>query len=228
MTVGMSVSNGTNASAGERAYEWTRDAILAGRFAEGTVLEEKVVCEEAGVSRTPVREAFQRLAAERFVDLLPRRGAQVRAVTALELVETYEMRSLLEVHGFEIMCGKKIQVPPSLKEHLDLMDDPAQVAAIKMGDRDAISEHAKMDYFFHSSLIRAAGNTVLAELFESLRPRQQRIAVSAVSLRPRRLDVIGPQHREIYEALARFDLDAAAKALRQHLAPDQAVLSHMR
>ncbi|MEO3780460.1 GntR family transcriptional regulator [Micromonospora sp. B11E3] len=223
-----SASGGANATAGERAYEWTREAILSGRFPEGSFLEEKIVCEEAGVSRTPVREAFRRLAAERFVDLLPRRGAQVRPVTALELVETYEMRSLLELHGFEILCSKRIPVPPSLENHLDLMEDPERVEAIKRGDRDAINEHAKMDYFFHSSLIRAAGNSVHAELFETLRPRQQRIAVTAVSLRPHRLSVIAPQHRAIYEALVRFDFDTAAQTLRQHLSPDEAVIAHMR
>lgn len=221
-------SAGSKATARDRAYEWTREAILGGRFAEGSFLEEKVVGEVVGVSRTPVREAFQRLAAERFVDLLPRRGAQVRPVTALELVETYEMRSLLEVHGFEIVCSKRIQVPQSLKSHLDLMEDPERVVAIKRGDRDAINEHAKMDYFFHSSLIKAARNSVLADLFGTLQPRQQRIAVSAVSLRPRRLDAIIPQHRAIYEALVRFDFETAAQTLRQHLAPDETVISHLR
>lgn len=224
----LATTPGAPLAARDRAYEWTREAILSGRFPEGSFLEEKVVCDEAGVSRTPVREAFQRLAAERFIDLLPRRGAQVRSVTALDLIETYEMRSLLEVHGFDLVCSKRIAVPDSVGDLLDRMEDPERVAAIKAGDRLAINEHAKLDFQFHSSLINVAGNSVLGELFASLQPRHQRIAVSAVSLRPRRLDVIAPQHRAIYEALRVFDLDKAAETLRQHLRPDEAVVAHMR
>jgi DNA-binding GntR family transcriptional regulator len=212
----------------ERAYEWTKEAILRGRFPEGSFLEEKVVCDEAEVSRTPVREAFQRLAAEKFLDLLPRRGAQVRPVTALELIETYEMRLLLESHGFGLVCARRAVVPASVGELLDVMEEPERVARVKAGDRDAITEHAKLDFEFHSSLVQAAGNSVLAELFLGLQPRHQRIAVSAVSLRPHRLDVIAPQHRAIYEALRRYDEQSAAETLRVHLRPDETVISNLR
>lgn len=214
-------------TAGERAYDWTRDAILGGRFPEGSFLEEKVVCDEAGVSRTPVREAFQRLAAEKFIDLLPRRGAQVRSVTALELIETYEMRSLLETHGFGLICAKRVAMPDSVGDLLDLMEEPDRVAAVKAGERSAINDHAKLDFQFHSSLIRAAGNSVLTELYLGLQPRHQRISVSAVSVRPGRLDVIAPQHRAIYKALLEFDEPTAAEALQLHLRPDEAVVSHL-
>jgi DNA-binding GntR family transcriptional regulator len=214
-------------TAGERAYEWTREAILRGRFPEGSFLEEKIVCDEAGVSRTPVREAFQRLAAEKFIDLLPRRGAQVRSVTALELIETYEMRSLLETHGFSLVCAKRVAIPGAVGELLDLMEEPERVARVLAGERSAITEHAKLDFEFHWSLIQAAGNSVLAELFHGLQPRHQRIAVSAVSLRPRRMEVIAPQHRAIYEALLRFDEAGAAETLRQHLRPDETVVANL-
>ncbi|MGH3740572.1 MAG: GntR family transcriptional regulator [Micromonosporaceae bacterium] len=222
------LSGGQSATARERAYLWTREAILSGRFPEGSFLEEKVVCDEAGVSRTPVREAFHRLAAEKFINLLPRRGAQVRGVTATELFETYDMRSVLEVHGFKIVCEKNITIPAELSAHLDRMEDPERLARCHAGDREAIAEQAKMDFSFHYSLVRATGNTVLTELYESLQPRHQRIAVSAVSLRPKRLDVIVPEHRAIHEALVAHDFDTAAKTLRQHLHPDEAVVSHMR
>lgn len=216
------------ATAGERAYQWAKEAILGGRFPEGAFLEEKVVSDEAGVSRTPVREAFHRLAAEKFIDLLPRRGAQVRSVTARELFETYEMRQVLEIHGFRILCEKNIDIPSELSAHLDLMEDPGRLARCRAGDRDAIAEHSKMDFFFHYSFVKATGNSVLIDLFTSLQPRHQRIAVSAVSLRPKRLTVIGPEHRALLQALTVHDFDTAERTLRRHLRPDDTVVSHLR
>ncbi|WP_220446887.1 GntR family transcriptional regulator [Nonomuraea deserti] len=223
-----SLDTGRAMTAGERAYQWTREAILSGRIPEGAFLEEKLVCDEAGVSRTPVREAFHRLAAEKFIDLLPRRGAQVRRVTAGELFETYEMRLLLELHGFKILCDKSIDIPAGLSGHLDRMEDPERVARVRAGDRDAIAEHAKMDFFFHYSFVRATGNSILIDLYTSLQPRHQRIAVSAVSLRPKRLEVIAPEHRTLLKALTDHDFDTAERTLRHHLRPDETVVSHLR
>lgn len=216
----------TNLTAGERAYQWTKEAILSGRFPEGSFLEEKVVCDEAAVSRTPVREGFHRLSAEKFIDLLPRRGAQVRRVAASELTETYDMRVVLESRGFEIVCGKNLPVP-DLGSLLDTMEEPDRIAGCQAGDRQAITEHAKMDFTFHFSLIQASGHGVLTDLFATLQPRHQRIGVSAVSLRPRRLTVIGPQHRAILKSLRAHDYDTAAATLREHLRPDESIMSSL-
>jgi DNA-binding GntR family transcriptional regulator len=211
-------------SARDLAYQWTRDAILNGHFPEGSFLEEKAVVEETGVSRTPVREALHRLAAERFVELLPRRGAQVRRTTAAELFETYEMRIVLEGHAFRALCEKTLPIP-DMAAHLDAMEDPARIAAIMAGNRAVIAEHVLMDYEFHFSFVRATGNSVLIDLYSTLRSRYQRIGVNAVALRPSRMTVILPQHRAIYEALRRHDFEAAIGVLHEHLRPDAAVVS---
>lgn len=217
-------SNDSPASARDLAYRWTRDAILNGHFPEGSFLEEKVVVEETGVSRTPVREALHRLAAEHFVELLPRRGAQVRRTTAAELFETFEMRIVLEGHAFRVLCEKTLPVP-DMSAHLDKMEDPDRIAAIMAGNRAVIAEHALMDYEFHFSFVRATGNSVLVDLYSSLRSRYQRIGVNAVALRPSRMAVILPQHRAIHETLQRHDFDSAIGVLQEHLRPDAAVVS---
>lgn len=220
------LDNESGLTAGERAYRWTREAILSGRFPEGSFLEEKIVCDEAGVSRTPVREAFHRLSAEKFIDLLPRRGAQVRRVAASELFETYEMRILLESRGFEIICEKNLDVP-DLAPVLDRMEDADHMAACKAGDRSAIAENSKLDFSFHFAFIQTAGNSVLTDLFASLQPRHQRISVSAVTLGPKRLNVIAPEHRAILAALQAHDYETAAATLRTHLRTDIGLVSRL-
>ena len=66
-----------------------------------------------GVSRTPVREAFRQLAAERFIALL-RKGAQVTSVTARELKEVYQSRRLIEGHAIASICAAGTGVPASV------------------------------------------------------------------------------------------------------------------
>mgnify|MGYP001027199435 FL=1 len=64
-------------SSGQRAYQTTKDQILSGVVRGGQLLSEVEVAASLGVSRTPVHEAFLRLAAEDLLELLPRRGAVV-------------------------------------------------------------------------------------------------------------------------------------------------------
>jgi DNA-binding GntR family transcriptional regulator len=105
------------------------------------------------------------------------------------------------------------------------MEEPERLAQIVAGDRAVIAEHALEDYEFHFSFVRATGNSVLIDLYSSLRSRYQRIGVNAVALRPSRMSVIVPQHRAIFEALLRYDSQGAIDTLREHLRPDAAVVS---
>ncbi|WP_326797181.1 GntR family transcriptional regulator [Streptomyces sp. NBC_01808] len=219
--------DGRAVTARARAYEWVKEAILLGRYPEGSFLEEKVLSEAAGVSRTPVREALHRLAAEGFLDLLPRRGAQVRRVTVAEMIETYEMRQVLEIHGFRTLCDKRLEIPARQAELLAQMGDTELLARCRAGDREAIAEHGKLDFQFHFGFVRATGNTVLTDLFRSLQPRHQRIGVSAITIRPERLPLIMREHHALLDSLGGYEFETAARTIRTHLNPDQTVVAHL-
>ena len=83
-------------TAAERATSALRTLILAGRLAGGERLGEVEVAQRLGVSRTPVREALGRLAAEGLVELVPNRGARVTTWTADELAALFDLRAVLE------------------------------------------------------------------------------------------------------------------------------------
>jgi len=80
----------------ERAVDALRELVLGGEFAAGARLGEVELAARLGVSRTPVREALTRLAAEGLVELSPNRGARVRAWTAAELEGIFDLRTSLE------------------------------------------------------------------------------------------------------------------------------------
>jgi DNA-binding GntR family transcriptional regulator len=73
-----------------------RDDILAGRYAPGAVLPQTELAACYGVSRIPIRDALQSLAAEKLVEILPGKGAQVTALTDDEITEIYDLRASLE------------------------------------------------------------------------------------------------------------------------------------
>lgn len=82
--------------ASERAVDVVRELILRGEFAAGSRLGEVELAERLGVSRTPVREALSRLAAEGLVEIVPNRGARVSSWTVAELEEVFDLRGALE------------------------------------------------------------------------------------------------------------------------------------
>ncbi|MBE1574528.1 GntR family transcriptional regulator [Amycolatopsis roodepoortensis] len=213
----MTVTAEGGGPARERVYTWLRDGIISGELEGGRFLDEMWVSGVVGVSRTPVREAFHRLAAERFISLLPRKGAQVRTVTARELEEVYQSRRLIEGHAIAALCANRAGAPAELPELIEAM----------------VSSGAERDWFavsgfdrrFHRAIVNAAGNTVLTELYDTLRSRQQRVTVRALEARPERLTVINEEHRALVAALNAHDVKEASRLLEEHLRPVSEVMS---
>ncbi|RSN54622.1 GntR family transcriptional regulator [Amycolatopsis sp. WAC 04182] len=201
----------------ERVYTWLRDGIISGELEGGRFLDEMWVSGVVGVSRTPVREAFHRLAAERFISLLPRKGAQVRTVTARELEEVYQSRRLIEGHAIAALCANRAGAPAELPELIEAM-------ASSGAERDWFAVSG-FDRRFHRAIVNAAGNTVLTELYDTLRSRQQRVTVRALEARPERLTVINAEHRALVAALNDHDAKEASRLLEEHLRPVSEVMS---
>lgn len=83
-------------SQAEKAYRGLLEEIVSLRLAPGEVLVEERLCELLGLGRTPVREALQRLATQRLVVIIPRRGVMVSEINIADLREIYQVRAPLE------------------------------------------------------------------------------------------------------------------------------------
>ena len=81
-------------SLGSRVFNKLREDILNGRYNEKDELKEAAVAEELGVSRTPVREAFRQLELEGLIRIVPNKGAYVTGISACDVADIYEIRSL--------------------------------------------------------------------------------------------------------------------------------------
>jgi DNA-binding GntR family transcriptional regulator len=204
----------------QNVYTYIRERIVSGEIAPGTFLEEEALSAVVGVSRTPVREAFQQLHAERFIDRLPRRGAMVRAATAEELVQLYETRRVVETFVMQRIAADGIAVPNSLDSLLERLASPRKA-------RD-LAFQAEGDFTFHRTLVASIGNAVMLEVFDGLHLRQLRVAMRAVALDPTRLVLIHSQHAALLVALRRRNAAEAVRILEEHLQPAPEILARMR
>jgi DNA-binding GntR family transcriptional regulator len=202
----------------DRVYLYVREQILRGRFAGGSFIEEEQISTALAMSRTPVREAFHRLQAERFIDLLPRRGAQVRQVTAQELADLYETRRMIEGYAVGRICREEIALPAEMEAILERIDDFAE--------RDFFAR-VELNRRFHFTMIAALGNEVLSDLYRSLDARQQRVAMTALSVDPNRIARIRAEHLALLAALRCWDEPKALAILEQHLRPVMGVVSRL-
>jgi DNA-binding GntR family transcriptional regulator len=202
----------------DRVYDLILDGIMRGDFADGSFIEEEMVCQMAGVSRTPVREAFNQLAAERILELLPRRGAMVRHVTARELTEVYEARRLIEGHAVRQICQHQLKTPAAMVELCERME---QIGA------DDLVQAGELNRQFHRELVAASGNRILIELFDRLHSRIIRVALSALQADPSRTRVICSEHRGLVAKLDAGDTEGALTLLYAHLQPQSNIIAQL-
>jgi DNA-binding GntR family transcriptional regulator len=202
--------------AAERVYAHVKQGVLNRRYEGGTLLTEGDLAEAVGVSRTPVREGLLRLEAEGLIKLYPKKGALVLPVSAQEIADVVETRLLIEQHAVR----KVVPVSPELVEKLEeLLDEHEEHAAT--GDLAACS---RTDRCFHATIVRAAGNVILSQLYDQLRDRQLRMGVAVMHAEPDRIARNISEHAEILDALRSGDGEAAAAVVQRHVSRVKAIV----
>lgn len=183
-----------------------RRAIITGRLRPGTVLVETALAEQLHVSRAPIREAVQVLESEGLVETVAYKGKRVKPLTVREVVETCEMRTVLEVTAVRRILGGGAPVE-ALRTSCAAMD-----AAARAGDREAL---VAADEAFHRGLIRLADHQVLAQLWAGLYLRIHQI-MALRNDRDVNLVDIAANHPPIVQALATGDGLLAERLIAEH------------
>jgi DNA-binding GntR family transcriptional regulator len=206
----------TRTSLADSAYEAILDAILSGRLAAGDEVSEVSLATELGISRTPVTQAVQKLAA---VGLLERSGGKqprVARFNRAEVVEIYEMRELLEG---EAAARAATRFSPKRLEELRAEADKLVAAPRGTG---WVERALQFDLDFHDELAVASGNRRLCEQI-----RVFRLLVRAFCRNTgRRENLVEAmaEHREILTALAQRSASQARSAMSRHIQRRQAVV----
>jgi DNA-binding GntR family transcriptional regulator len=186
------------------------EGIATGHYGPGERLDESALADQFKVSRTPVREALQQLAAIGLVELRGRRGAIVSAPDPARLLEMFDVMAELEA-----MCGRLAarRLHPEDEARLTETLTACQRAA-EEGDTDAYYYENER---FHRAIYSASGNRFLAEQAGALHTRLSPFRRLQLRVRNRMRTSLA-EHLAIVEAIISGKGELAAERLRGHIA----------
>lgn len=172
-------------------------------------LSDVVLAEKLGVSRTPVRQALERLVQDGLVRSDPRRGFWVRTFTAQDIHEIYDLRCALEVLALRLAAPHLD--PADLRSQLTLL---YQVRA--QLDQHPVSLFLQCDFRLHTLFIRASGNSRLIHYLSTLRSQFSVFQVKDTR-NPMRMEPTLDDHEQILLALLEKNIEKAAELLAAHI-----------
>lgn len=196
--------------AAEHAYRSIRERILQGELPGGHWLRETDLAGDIGVSRTPVREALRRLAAEGLVQYQQNRGVQVQSWQIEDLEEIFDLRTLLEPWGSRLAAASGLADLDALGALADEMD---AVARRRRPDFSALTE---LNNQFHGAVLEASGNSRLRSLVNSV-IRVPLVSQTFSLYSPDALARSLAHHHELVQALADRDPDWAESVMCAHI-----------
>lgn len=202
-------------SRADQVHAQLKEEIELGELGPGAPLAELSLVARTGASRTPVREALRRLAAEGLVDLVPRQGARVSRVSLQSVRDLFDFRVMLEPAAIR-QATEATAADPALRRTFTAMR--TEFARIQ---KRANSPARARDFYaladrFDWAVIDATRNEHLRRTIAELRPHTARLR-NLSHADPSRVDVSVAEHLVICDAVLRGDADEAAARTAEHL-----------
>jgi DNA-binding GntR family transcriptional regulator len=190
----------------ELVFSNLREMIITGYFRPGENLSEREVAEILGVSRTPVREAFQRLEQEGIVVYTPKKGVTVPMFNPEQLVHIYNVREHMEGLSARLLAEKKaLDVVKEMRENVEL--------AAKEND---VKQQAAINGRFHQLMAEGTENPYLINIFQTLRSQISFMRSTSLSYQDR-LKTNLLEHIQICDAIESGNPFKAEEVARAHI-----------
>jgi len=190
-------------------FNQLRMDILQGKLKPGEKLTEQRICTEYVVSRTPVREAFQKLENDGLIETIPNRGAFVVGVTDRDIQDMYELRKAYEA------IAVRWAIQRITEEEFQQLQEAYEFMEFYTMKRD-IEKMLNINMQFHQLIYNAAHNRMLLHTLTNFQiyTKQRR---GTKTYADNYLEEVLAEHQEIFQAFAAKDEDAAADAIIRHL-----------
>lgn len=176
-----------------------REMVVDGRLEPGTPISEKDLCDEFGISRTPLREALKVLASEGLIELLPRRGAIVTPILTEHLRQKFEVVRVLEDFAVKLVCERAsdAQIAELQAVHKRLLD------SFRRG-----ADYVRINDEFHRAIMYASGNESLVDVHAPLWLHLQRARQLVLKTEEVSRGYV-QAHERLMKAILKRDADAA-------------------
>lgn len=196
-------------SAWRLVYQSLRDDIVAMLLQPGIKISENDLARRFGISRTPVREAIQRLADEGLVEIFPQSGTFVARIPYDALPEAMVIRKALERTSAAMAASR------ATRSQMLILASIIEQQREASQNSDSAAFH-QADELFHAKLAEFAGYPGIWKLVLQVKTQVDRFRHLTLSL-PHRMDGVIKEHEAILEAIQRKDSDAASEAMTVHL-----------
>ncbi len=195
------------ASLADQAYEALRAAIAEGRLKPGERIRELALAARLSISRTPIREAMQRLARDGLIQLDARNGAKVTELSLEAIQELYDLREILEG------SAARFAAQGATANDLQRLD---AVLAKEAEHADDSAVLAKLNKRFHQTLCEAANNRFLSSAVATFSTTLLLLGPTTLAA-GQRADESQAEHRAIVAAIKAGDADEAERLMRGHI-----------
>lgn len=202
----------------DQAYARLKQMIFDFRLMPGNRCSESELAQRLSVSRTPLRQALQRLEREGFLQVLPKVGWQVAPLDFDVFDELYDLRILIECHAAQQLALAEER--PALQVLADVWLAPEDR---RLADGAAVGQ---LDEAFHSQLVQASGNREMARVHREITERI-RIIRRLDFTKPARVAATYDEHARILRAVTRRRGDEAQRLLRAHIEQSKLEVRHI-
>jgi DNA-binding GntR family transcriptional regulator len=194
-----------------RVYDELKHRIIFGRYSPGVVLDEKEICHDLKISRTPYREALFRLELDGLVLIKPKVGVVVTHTDLPALKDVFELRTILEGIAAQL-AFKRMH-----KNSLEALREVVEKTDALPSDAD-IFLYLEMDARFHQIIHEAQGNIILKDMLDKLYNQCMRLW-NTIGDQELMADLIKSSIRDIkkvYLAFVNNDPDEVERLVKEH------------
>ena len=201
-------TNTTTNRLADRVYEAVKGMVFNFELLPGTRFSEADLTQRLNVSRTPLRQALQKLESQGFLQVLPKMGWFVAPIDFDVMDELYDLRILMECHSVQILC--EMSMRPPLTELTDLWLVPVEK---RLTDG---AEVGKLDEAFHTKLVATTNNREMLRVHQDITERIRlirRLDFTVVD----RVNATYDEHAAILKAILKNRAQEAQRLVRAHI-----------
>lgn len=192
-----------------QVYGIMRRAIVGLALQPGSILNEKLICDQLGISRTPLREAILQLHAENLVSVVPNSGTYVSKIDLQSVFDGQLVREALELKVVRLAATR---MTPQFERALDF-----NIYQLKrMAQDQDFDGFYELDEAFHSMITEFGASSYVWKIVNGAKAQLDRVRRLSFPL-PSHLDVVLAEHTAIVDGLKSRDPDAACEAMAVHL-----------
>ncbi len=188
----------------DSVYARLKQRILDNHYPPGAQVLESEIVSDLNASRTPVREAFVRLQQEGLLEIVPRHGVRISALSPGDMREIYEILMSLEPTAVELLVARR----PDRAEIAVLVEACDAMEAALAGSAPDLAAWAAADEMFHINLARLCGNKRLAAMIMTVWDQAHRARMFTLTLRPPPVQSTS-EHRAVVDAILAGDAERA-------------------